>query len=739
MNATSLPALSGETMDTVVNLREFVDSVMESRWLVAGTTLAVLTFGIFIGWCMTPVYETDALVQVENEKSVLPGQDELFRLLAAGASRGATEMEIISSRSVINRVVEEQLLDISAAPRYFPIIGAALARRHDATRGLAEPFLGMDKYASGGERIRVTRLEVPPELEGESLVLIAGTNPAYALIYEDKLLLNGEVGKPAAAKAGALPVEMFVSELEARPGTKFRVVKRPFDETVRSLQKALRITEKGRQTGILQLTLEGRDPDRVAAVINAIVNAYLRQNVERQSEEAQRMLEFLNEQLPRLKTEVDTSEAALKEYKARTGAAVDVSVKGQELLTRVTDVEKEITALELQRSELKQRFTEQHPLVATLNEKLGKLTRQRGELEEGLKRLPNTEWQSLRLVRDVTVANELYVLLLNRAQELKVAKAGTIGNVRALDTGTVPQKPARPNMLLVALGSLLGGLVAGVALVFARRALRRTLEDPAELEQQLGLAVYATVPHSAQQSTLGRTLKRRQRGNGVKLLARDYPQDSAVESLRSLRTSLQFALSDSGNGVVAIHGATPMVGKSFVATNLAFLCADSGKRVLLIDGDMRKGHIHKALGLPRSPGLSEVLAGQCNLEQVTQVFEADRISIITTGVLPPNPAELLLGSRFSALVKLASERYDLVLIDSPPTLNLADSLPIGKVAGTNLIVLRGGVSTMGDVQVALQRMQQNRIRIHGAIFNDLSAIVARYRHGGYYAYRYGKS
>jgi tyrosine-protein kinase Etk/Wzc len=723
-----------------IDLRELWDTLLEGRWLALAVAGAVLLAGAAYAWLATPIYRADAIVQVEERKAAIPGLDELSSALGGGNAKSLAEIEIIRSRTVVGRVVSDLGLDITAKPRRFPLLGAAIARRYE--RGeITSAWPGFRRFAWGGEYIEVGRLTVPAKQEGKRLILEAGQNGTYRLHDEHgQLLLQGQVGQPAEASLqGGQPVSLYVRALVAAPGTEFVLIKHPFNAVVAQLQKELKVSERGKQTGILQIALEGPKPQETVDIVNGVVNAYLRQNVERQSEEASHMLAFLDQQLPELKKQLDAAEAALREYKSRTGAAVDISAEGQEMLSRATDIEKQISELELQRSELRQRFTEQHPLFVALNQKLNQVRQARSALEGQFKNLPETELQSIRLVRNVKVANELYVALLNRAQELKVAKAGTIGNARALDPAVLPDKPEKPKKLLVLTLSLVLGVFAGAAAVFLRKSMSRTLDSPDRIESQLGLPVYATIPHSRTQVTLAALLQQKKAKSGeLPILCRTAPQDPAVESLRSLRTSLQFALLEAGNNIVAIHGPTPEIGKSFVASNLAFLMGDIGKRVLLIDADLRKGHIHNLVGVERAPGLADVISGQCALQDAVHPFEDGRVSFLATGTLPPNPAELLVHGNFVALLGQASSQYDFVVIDTPPTLNLADSISVGKLAGTNFMVVRGGHNTLQDVQIACRRMQQSDIAISGVIFNDLSIATSRYRYGGYYAYQYSQ-
>ena len=394
------------------------------------------------------------------------------------------------------------------------------------------------------------------------------------------------------------------------------------------------------------------------------------------------------------------------------------------------------TELALQRAELKQKFTDSHPFMEAVNKKLAEVETERAAMNARLKNLPAAELNSVRLLRDVKVANELYLLLLNKAQELRVVKSGTIGNVRVLDRAFVPRKPVAPRLGQTLSLSLILGLALGVMAAFGRRALNRGVEDPDVIEAATGLSVYATVPRSLLQLQLLRDQKRG--GAGGALLAAHDSTDLAIESLRSLRTSLQFALMDSPNGVVAFSGPSPGVGKSFISSNFAQVLADSGKRVLLLDADLRNGSIHKIFGLPREQGVSDVAAGSLTLQTAVHRV-SERLHVLTAGQIPPNPSELLLSPRFRELIEAAAKQYDLVVLDTPPILAVTDAAIVGRLAGVTLLVLREGKHPVREVTLALKRFSQSGVRLAGIVFNDVTRLASGYGDGYGYQYDYRRA
>ncbi len=533
------------------------------------------------------------------------------------------------------------------------------------------------------------------------------------------------MGVPAVTPPGSpLQVELLVSELNARPGTRFWVTRRSRLEVVEELQHALHASEKGLNTGILALSLEGQDPAQISATLQAITQQYIRRNVDSRREEAERTLTFLDSQLPGLRKELERAETALSEYRAGKGN-VDLGLEAQSILQRSTDVERSISALTLDRSELRQRFTESHPMLIAANRKLARLRVEQAELNSQLKGLPSAELTSAQLMRDVKVADELYLQLNNKAQEYRVMKASTVGSALILDEAVVTRDPVGASKSGVLAVSLLLGLALGVALAFTRYSLHSGVKDPAALEAGIQVPVYATIPLGKGESRGTRTI-----------LAQTHPNDLVTESLRELRTRLQLALKDSPNPVVALTAPSPGAGTSFVSVNLAWVLAASGKRVLLVDANLRGGELHRCFGAERSSGLSELLRGTLELEQAVRPVPGQSLSFLSTGELPPNPAELLLSDRFTQLVARMSSEYELVLIDTPPILAVTDAALVGRRAGVNLAVVRAGAHRMREIAAAVHRLEQNGVSVRGVIFNAVPRSHAGRAVSGIYQYEY---
>lgn len=723
-----------------IDLRQLLGTLIDHKWLIAGITGVLFIVAMGYALLATPIYQANAMVQVESKIPSLPGLSDLSQSLGVGGSSEATtEIALITSRAVIGNAVDELKLDVQVEPYRFPLLGGYLARKAEAVEPdeVAKPWLGFNSYGWGGEKLDIFQLEVPSKLLESELTLTAGDKPgSFTLVSDDGNLpaLQGEVGKLVQGYG----VKLQVSRLEANPGTRFHVIRLRRLNVISELQEEVQVSESGKESGILMLSYENADPALAQFFLQHVAQAYVRQNVERNSAEASAQLAFVKEQLPNIRRQVDAAQEALSSYQTKANS-VDLNLQTKGLLDQAVAVETSIQQLRLQQAEMDRKFTRDHPAYQALMRQISELEGRKAGFQGQVKQLPEAQQELLKLTRDVQVSNEMYTALLGQAQQLDVARAGTVGNVRIVDPAAVDDTtPVKPRKALVVLiGILLGGFLS-VGLVLLRQMLNRGIEDPSQIEE-LGLPVYASIPVSPKQEN--DSVRGRFRADGkLHLLAVNDPADLAIEAIRSLRTSLHFARLEAKNNIVLISGSSPNAGKTFVSSNLATVIAQAGQRVLIIDADMRKGTLHKALGVGQSPGLSDVLIGDVPMQQAVRTLHGlDNLQFITRGDVPPNPSELLMHENFTRLLEQVSREYDLVLVDTPPILAVTDAAIIAHHAGTSLLVARFGLNQPKELALAKKRFEQNDVRLKGAIFNAVERRAAGYYSYGYYEYKSSKT
>lgn len=720
-----------------VDFLGLLGAIIDHKWIIIVITCVFMVAGIVYAALATPVYQANALLQVEAKKSDLLSFSDASSILGK-ESPSTTEIELIKSRSVIGGAVDELKLNLSIQPDRFPLIGDFLARRFKSeTQGeLAKPWLGLSGFAWGGESLDISRIELPENLLGKKLVIVAGEGGYYSLFDEDgERLANSQVGRLYDQNG----VKIQVENMHANPGVRFNIALSPRLSSILGYQAALEVAEQGKDSGIIGLALESKEPRQAVKILNKIAELYVQQNVQRTSAEAAQSLEFLKKKLPEVKKDLERSGEALNEYQMRN-KSVDISLETKAILDQIVALDTSISDLKLQQVELDRKFTPQHPAYRVLMSQIGELTQKQSGLERRVSNLPATQQELLNLTRDVEVGTEIYTQLLNKAQELDVMRAGTVGNVRLIDTADVNlRKPVKPKKILIVLIATLFGAFTAITLVLVRKALNKGIENP-DIIEQLGLPVYASIPYSVLQQAEEAKVQRSRYQRSVKspaLLAVSHPTDLAIESLRSLRTSLHFAMLEAPNNRLMISGPSPQVGKTFVSANLATVIAQTGQRVLLIDVDMRKGYLHKVLGTSAENGLSDLLIKRCDLAAAINKTEIENFDVIGRGQIPPNPSELLMHANFSELLECVSGMYDLVILDTPPLLAVTDAAIVGRQSGTTLIVTRFGLSPAREIELTMRRFAQNGVNLKGAIFNGVEKRAsAQYGYAGYGYYHY---
>ncbi|GLS89040.1 tyrosine protein kinase [Psychromonas marina] len=709
-----------QTNADVIDLGKLLGLLLDSKWLIMLVTTFFAVVGVAYALLATPIYKADALLQVETKSSGMSALVGDMGDMFSSDSSATTEVEIIKSRMILGKTVDTLNLTIQATPVYMPIIGKGLARLQ-------------------GEQsiINVSRFELPEYSEENSVELVLDDNEKglYSVFtLEGKKLASGKVGE-LTEQSG---LRLFVVHLDAKDGAQFILNKRSKLDAIQWLQTNLAVSERGKQTGILSLSFSGENKQLIERVLNNVSQNYFLQNVERNSAEAEKSLQFLKQHLPNIKVELTSAEDILNNYRQQN-ESIDLGLEAQSTLTVMVELEAQLNELTFKESDVSQRFTKDHPAYKSLLDKRSVLMGEKERLNAQIAKLPKTQRQVLRMTRDVEVNQQIYIQLLNKVQELSVLKAGTVGNVRILDEAQVYTNAIKPKKpLIVVLATLLGGMLS-VAFVLLRAAFHKGVESPEEIEA-LGLPVYASIPLSEWQGKIDFKLKKlrinRKRNKQNILLAEANPADLAIEALRALRTSMHFAMMEAKNNVVMISGPAPSIGKSFVSANLAAVVAKAGQKVLVVDADMRKGYLQRHFGLPIEDGLSDLLSGKLEMKEIVKSTGINNLDLITRGQVPPNPSELLMHPRFKDFIEWASKEYELVIIDTPPVLAVTDPSIVGALAGTTLMVGRFDQTAVKEVEVALHRFEMAGIEVKGFILNAVEKKASSSYGYGYYNYSY---
>jgi tyrosine-protein kinase Etk/Wzc len=718
--------------DEGISLMDLVENLLHFWWAFVGVFVGCVALATAYAIIAPPIYQSDVLIEVEPQKgSALGALTDVEGLLAGGRSGVAGEIEILRSRAVVGRAIEASGADLEIRVLgRLPVVGDFLARRSKVgPDGLVPPLFPGPDFAWGGEELIFDEFTVPDDLRGAEFTLVTGVGGQWSLLDESEVeILRGKVGERREAFKGAVRVR--ITSLRAAPGTRFRAKRHSPAAEVRDVVKALSVKEASRQSNVIRATLEDTDPKRAASLLNAIAAAYVERNVGRRSEEAQKSLAFLREQLPKLKEQLEASERRLNQFR-NAQQILDVTAEIRTLLERTVALETQRAELELKRQELALRYEAAHPALRAVDSQLFAL---RGEAERttrDVRGLPSREQEFLQLSRDVQVNTQLYVGLLNNAQQLEIARAGTIGNVAIVDRAVPADRPLKPNkQLTVALGGLVG-LLLGFLAAQLLSSIAGVIRDPRKLERATGLQILAIIPRSPEQQDHETNAPHHF------LVAERHGLSPTAESMRSLRTAVLFALSESNGGkTLLVTSATPAQGKSFVSANLAYLLASGGRKVLLIDADIRRRALREYFAIPENAkGVTEVIRSIARAEDCVIQDLHPNLSILPAGALVRNPGDIFARPELLALLDWSASMFDFVVIDSAPLLLVSDAAEIAKKANQTLFVVRQNESTKAGVVDALSTLRRAGCTNPGLVFNSFVASSLRY--GDQYAYGYG--
>ncbi|POB87963.1 polysaccharide biosynthesis tyrosine autokinase [Vibrio vulnificus] len=699
--------------DSDIDLVKLFGALVDDKWKIISITIVFFSVGLLYALLSTPIYKSDALIQIENKSSGVSAMVGDMGDIFSSEASSSTEVEIIKSRMILGATVDKFNLTTAASYDYFPIFGKGISR-----------LLGERK------NISISRFSLDDDSAKIPSYLIKVTNAdkgEYKLIEDGKILLSSRVGQIASNGN----VTILVSEITAKDNDEFNIVKKSRLDAIAALSSVLRVEEKGKGTGIVELSFTGENKYLVRSILDDISKNYFLQNVERKSEEAEKSLTFLKEHLPEIKMKLDNAEDQLNQFR-QENESVDLGLEAKSTLDIMVKLESQLNGLTFRESEISRKYTKDHPNYKALLDKRKILLEEKEKLNKRIEKLPKTQREILRLNRDVQLNQQIYIQLLNKVQELNIIKASTVGNIRIIDEAEIYSRPIKPNKLIIVIVATVIGFIIAIMFTLAKSLLHKGIETPDQIEE-VGLSVYASVPKSNLQKELENKFKSKKE---PVLLAQSNPADLSIEALRGLRTSLHFAMMEAKNNVLMFSGPAPGIGKSFVSTNFAAVAAKTGQKVLLIDADMRKGYLQQCFGVEWDNGLSDILSGKLPIEDGIKSTGIENLNIITRGQVPPNPSELLMHPRFSELVEWANDNYDLVIIDTPPVLAVTDPSIVGAIAGTTLMVARFGLNTVKEIDVARSRFAQSGIDVKGVILNAVEKKASNAYGYGYYSYSY---
>ena len=750
------PAPGVRPLPEEVHLQDYINVIVRRRKLFLGTFAAVFVGVALVTFIMHPVYEAAATLHIKDEK----GKMGLLGELALNSVNPVdSELEILKSRSNSENVVKRLHLDWQVTKK---------------SEGLSfRPVEFSSSAKNPVYRVELTGRDTYTVRDDDSGMIVG----------------SGRSGLPLHGKN----VTLLLADLQGKSGDSFNLQLLPFNETVETVRKGLKAAEIGKKTSIISVSYRDKDPERARDVVNTLIQVYLEQAVAFKTEEASRTVGFVEDQLKGVRDELDNAEKNLQSYKTGSGV-VQLDSEAQNLIETMAGAEKQkadivlqkkqiefalgslrdarrrgnnyspavmrddpllagfasrLAELEVQKRALLTDNTENHPAVrnvqgqieeiqkkvqATYETTLQGLTRQEanvGQLvaryEGQLKTLPVAERDLARLTRLSKVNADIYTFLLQKHEEARIAKASTISNINIVDPAITPDNPVKPqkkkNLLL---GLLVGGMF-GVGMAFFREYLDDTIKDSEEAKRALGWPVLAVIP------CIKHNLKAERDPQHI-LVSQLEPNSVAAESFRSLRTSIHFSSVNCDKKLILVTSAFPGEGKTTIAANLAITITHTGSRVLIVDCDLRRSSLHEKFGHSRTPGLTELLAGDVELEYCIHNTGITGLDVISAGTVTPNPAELLGSETMSNFLAEQRQHYDFIIIDAPPTLAVTDAAMLTTMSDLVVLVLDAGHVPRKAAARMREILLSTKAHVAGIILNDKTGNTAGY---GYYGSGYG--
>ena len=685
------------------SLQDMLLLLWRGKKAIITCVLIAAVIGAFVAQWSRPQYSSDMLLQVNvkgNSSKSTKAMGEMGEVLEMASPTDA-EIELIKSRLVLTTVAAEEHLNLNAQPV-----------------GFWKRLFHMEG------RMDLDSLRIPAELRTEKWYAVADGEDGYSVIDPNgKKILEGKVGEVYKVAYAGDSVVIRVKFMLAEEGQEFIISQGSLLMAARALRGRLNVKELGKKTGIIGVNYSHRYPDRAASILNTIAKTYLHQNVEMRSAEAGKTLEFLESQLPSVKAKLDSAEKVLADYRYKIGS-IDMTGETRAHISKETDLKRQILEMEQKRQAAMRLFKAEHPSVVTLGKQLGKLRSELNMLKKSAEKMPLTQQEVSRLQEEVAVNNEIYTNMLNNIQQLRVVRVGEVGNVRIVDLAQVETNPSRPKRMKIFLIALALGFMVGAFYAYQVVMFRNGVRRASEIERETKMNVLVKIPKSN-----SKLLGNREKMSSSEPFVLQKTRDPVTEAFQSMMTAVNFTFHEVEHSVILVMGLVSGVGKSFVSQNLSAIAAANGKKVLLIDADMRRGSARSCAKI----GLVDVLLGNATLDQAVQQKYDKNLYILNSGKTLMTACGLLRSDAMDKLLKEARQKFDLVVVDTPPLSLVTDAELICPLVDYLLYVLEYGKHRMDDIKESIEKIERYCEKPAAIVMNHCEYEPGHY---GYYENEY---
>ena len=684
--------------DDTIDLRElFYTLIVQWKLIIFCTVLAIVCAGVYLKLAKK-TYSVDAKIQiVDNKQSSLANLSPQLASLGsfAGINLGGgqqsiqTEIEVLQSRSILGKAIQDLNLDLQIQPDQ-----SFFQNLFNPNNFYTNYLVDQIKVKNHKAEFSIHKFDVPAQYLDQNLILaFSGQNFSLISVKTGLEVFQGTLNQRTASTPLGLTWNINISSKQPIKG-QYIVQKQSTLTAVKAILQNLKAVELTKQTGIITINYDGTDKAHIMKVLNHIIETYQEQNLATKSAEKEKSLNFLNHQLPKLKQELEETEKKFNTFR-ETHGTIDIQQEAGLYLKQSVELETQKVQLEQKKAELAAQYTAQHPMMQEINAQISVFNKKINELNGALKKLPNTQSQYLQYYRDVQVQTQLYTNLLGTYQSLSLSKAGETGTLRVLDYPVEPTKPIKPLKLIILILSILVGGFIGVLIALMRNMLQTGVRHRGEIEQAVGINTYVELPKA---------------------------KHKTAPELRALKTfipTLCFKLQQKQHNVALITSVTPNQNQGVIAQHLALYLSQAGQKVLIIDSDLYRGELDQLFKSTSKVGLAEYLRGQADLDQIIVNTTYPNLSLIGRGKSNDEASISSHQSIFAQLMQQISNQYDYILISSAPVLATPDSLNLAQFTGFNLCLVQYGQTQLKDIELAKSYFVNAGLEIDGLILDQI--------------------
>ena len=699
--------MNSNVQDDTIDLKELFFSLIAEWKVITLCILLSIVSAIIYLRTTENVYQTDALVQIKsNKSSPLAGLSSDMAAMASlaglggmGSSSTQSEIELLKSRAILGQAIKDLNLDIQIQPKENFFQKIVSDNNYIKTYTTQDILLKKE-----GQRLVIAQFQVPKFYENKALLLTFEDNKYKIHDYKtEQLLKEGELNRVLRDGPWNISVSGNINS-----GQQFILQKNSLPVAMSNMLKNFDAQEKGKGTGILELTYQGENPVNIPNLLNTVLNIYKQQDINRSVTDKDQQVAFLEKQLPELKEDLNNSERQFNQFRKKYGT---VDVKGESELYLKQSMELEIQKVQLQQkqAELGAQYTAEHPAMQAISAQLTTLNTKISEVNNKVKQLPEIQRLYLQYYRDVEIKNQLYTGLLTTYQSLNIAKAGELGKVSIVDYAVEPVKPVKPRKLIILVLSIFVGGFIGILIALVRNFLHSGIRNIEPITTKHTLRNLGKVN---QYNSLNKNSK--QYAHPLAILE---PSALPIEQMRKIATSIQYAAQLSGQPVVQMLGTTKNIGTSTLTANLAIILAQMNLKVILIDSDLRQGQLKDYFNIETTIGLSDYLNGTAALGSIITPTQQAKLDLISNGKEEINPVSLLSKPEMARLLEQLKDTYDFILVDGTAILDVSDSQILANLINTNILVTRYSYTSEQEIEMALESFKNSGHSIQGIILN----------------------